>query len=215
MEKAVLFDMDGVLVDSEPVINEAAILGLNEYGIKPEPEDFLPFVGAGEDRYIGGVAEKHGLVYKVEMKHRVYQIYLEIVDEKIKIFDGVHELLKFLKESNVKIALASSADIIKIEANLKAACIDKSIFDAIVSGEDVVNKKPSPDIYLYAAKKIGVIPENCIVIEDALNGIQAAKAAGMKCVAVATSFSEDQLSNEKPDRICNNIKGVRSALSEI
>lgn len=178
--------MDGVLVDSEPVINAAAIAGLAEYGIQAVPDDFLPFVGSGEDRYIGGVAEKYGVPYKIAMKDRVYQIYLELVDEQIKVFPGVHQLLADLTACGYPIALASSADRIKIDANLKAAGISPFIFAAVISGQDVVNKKPDPEIYLAAAKAIAAVPTDCIVIEDAINGVMAAKAAGMKCVAVTT-----------------------------
>ena len=119
----VIFDMDGVLVDSEPVITEAAILGLREYGVQAVPEDFIPFVGTGEDRFIGGVAEKYGVRYKPEMKKRVYTIYLEIVQDKIKIFEGVHELLRKLRDMGIRFAVGSSADRIKVDANLKAAGI--------------------------------------------------------------------------------------------
>ncbi|MGD8447111.1 MAG: hypothetical protein PVI94_26660 [Desulfobacterales bacterium] len=76
MTKAVIFDMDGVMTDSEHLINKAAIAGLREYGIQPEPSDFLPFTGMGEDHYIGGVARKYGLTYIPQMKARVYEIYL-------------------------------------------------------------------------------------------------------------------------------------------
>ena len=202
---AILFDMDGVLVDSEPVIEAAAIAGLLEYGISAKPQDFTPFIGAGEDKYIGGVAEKYGVPYKLEMKARVYQIYLELVPLKLKVYDGVIELLNRWHSEGVKMALASSADRIKIDANLRVAGINPSLFSAIISGEDVINKKPSPDIYLLAASRIGANPQDCIVIEDALNGIQAAKAAGMKCVAIATSFEKAVLKNEKPDLIYNKI----------
>jgi beta-phosphoglucomutase len=193
MHTAILFDMDGVLVDSEPVINAAAIKGLAEYGITAHPDDFLPFVGAGEDRYIGGVAEKYGHRYETAMKTRVYQIYLDMVDDQIKVFAGIHELLAALTAAGHTLALASSADRIKIDANLRAAGIDPAIFTAVISSEDVVAKKPAPDIYLTAAKALGAEPAHCLVVEDALNGIIAAHAAGIKCVAVATSFSRDQL----------------------
>jgi beta-phosphoglucomutase len=208
MHYSLLFDMDGVLVDSEPVINEAAILGLAEYGVYATPEDFIPFIGTGEDRYIGGVSTKYGVPYQLDMKKRVYEIYLEIVEEKIKVFDGVLDLLLLLKEKGIKVALASSADKIKIVANLKAANIPSHLFLEIISGEDVIHKKPSPDIYLLAAQKIGEEASSCIVVEDALNGIQAAKSASMKCIAVATSFTTEELTHEEPNWICNSIHDV-------
>ena len=215
MKTAVLFDMDGVLVDSEPVINAAAIAGLAEYGIQAVPEDFQPFVGAGEDRYIGGVAEKYGLVYQTAMKTRVYEIYLDLVREQIRIFPGVRELLADLARGGYRLALASSADKIKIDANLQAAGIDPRFFGAIISGEDVVHKKPSPDIYLAAARALGAEPGSCVVVEDALNGVQAAIKAGMLCIGVATSFSREQLAAAGACRVVDNISMLKSVIDEL
>ncbi len=208
--EAVLFDMDGVLVDSEPVILAAAITGLAEYGVQAKAEDFKPFIGAGEDRFIGGVAEKYGLSYKKEMKTRVYQIYQEIAPVKLRVFSGVIPLLTGLKQKGLKIALASSADLIKITINLKVAGLPKSLFDTIISGEDVVHKKPEPEIYIKAAGSLQANPVDCIVVEDALNGIKAAKAAGMKCIAITSSFDSKALKKENPDFICNNISEISS-----
>jgi HAD superfamily hydrolase (TIGR01509 family) len=206
--EAVLFDMDGVLVNSEPVILAAAMACLAEYGLQPKPEDFVPFIGAGEDRFIGGVAEKYGLTYRKEMKKRVYQIYQEIAPEKLETYQGVVELLNRLKQNGIHCVLASSADRIKIQTNLKVAHIHEDLFSIIVSGEDVELKKPAPDIYLIAAQKINIPPASCIVVEDALNGIQAAKSAGMQCIAVCSSFNRQTLLKVKPDFICDQIADV-------
>jgi len=119
--QGVIFDMDGVLTDSEPVINAAAIAGLREYGVCAAPEDFAPFVGMGEDRYIGGVAEKYGLAYLPEMKRRVYEIYLEILPAASIVFPGVHRLLSDVRDAGLSMAVASSADRVKVVANLEAA----------------------------------------------------------------------------------------------
>ena len=206
--QAVLFDMDGVLVDSEPVILAAAMACLKEYGLQPKAEDFIPYIGAGEDRFIGGVAEKYGLIYRKEMKERVYQIYQEIAPEKLGIYEGAVELLIQLKQHGIHCVLASSADRLKIQTNLNVAGIHENLLSAIISGEDVERKKPAPDIYLTAAQKINILPVNCVVVEDALNGIKAAKAAGMKCIAVATTFDRQMLQEENPDFICGQIVEV-------
>ena len=213
--QAVIFDMDGVLVDSEPVINEAAIQGLKEFGVEAKPEDFIPFIGTGEDRYIGGVAEKYGVKYKVEMKKRVYEIYLTIVEEKIKIYEGIKELIKKLIKDEYTLALASSADKIKVEANLSAANICTSVFSALITGDDVENKKPAPDIYLAAAKKINIDPSHCIVIEDALNGIEAGKKAGMKNIGVATSFDKQQILKAGADDACDSAKDLYDSIIKL
>ena len=191
--EAVIFDMDGVLVDSEPVITKAARIALSEYGVMAQDEDFHPFTGMGEDRFIGGVAEKHGVTYRLEMKHRTYEIYLDIVNQEIGTYPGIPELLANLRNRGLKTAVASSADAVKVRANLPAAGIATELFDVLCSGEDVVHKKPAPDIFLLAAHKLDVLPKNCLVLEDAVSGIQAAKAAGMSCVAISSSFTAEWL----------------------
>ncbi len=192
--RAVVFDMDGVLTDSEPLINAAAIAMFLERGIRVKPEDFHPFIGTGENRYIGGVAEKYGVPLDIAAaKQRTYEIYLALVPEQLHAFPGAVELVRSCQGADLKIAVASSADRIKIEANLHKIGLPPSEWDAVVSADDVVHKKPAPDIFLAAARKLGLAPSGCVVVEDAINGIQAAKAAEMRCVAVAHSFPADQL----------------------
>ncbi len=213
--KAVIFDMDGVLVDSEPVIESAAISALKEYGVDARPEDFISFVGAGDGRFIGGVAEKHGLSYKEEMKDRLYEIYFQILEDKLGVFEGVIPLLDRLEKERYILALASSADRIKVEANLKAAGIREGYFERILAGEDVSRKKPSPEIYFKTAEKLGVAPGGCAVVEDALNGVKAAKSAGMRCIGVSTSFSAEELAASGADYVCGDISEVHDALGRI
>ncbi|MDD4871824.1 MAG: HAD-IA family hydrolase [Kiritimatiellae bacterium] len=208
MINSVIFDMDGVLTDSEPIINAASIEGLREYGVNAKPEDFLPFVGTGDDRYIGGVAELYGRKYFPEMKTRVYEIYLKILPKRIKPFPGVIDLINRLKIIGIKMAVASSSDRIKVEANLQAIGLKLGSFQTIIVGDDVPKKKPAPDIYLVTAEKMHTSPLNCCVIEDAISGITAAKAAGMRCVAVEHSFPSTELIKAKPDRICHQFADI-------
>ena len=212
---AVIFDMDGVLVDTEPVINAAAIRGLREFGVEARPEDFTPFIGAGEVKYIGGVAEKYGVPYRPEMKDRVYEIYLQIVGEMLEPQPGAIECLHALRKEGFPLALASSADRIKIHANLRVAGIRHDLFQVILSAEDVTRKKPAPDIYLKAAERLAMPPSRCIVVEDAINGIEAARAAGMICIAVATTFDRKELEEAGPHSICNDMTGVFAAVKHI
>ena len=205
MLQAILFDMDGVLVDSEPVILKSAIQGLKEFGVEARPDDFLEFVGAGEDRFVGGVAEKHGVAYVPEMKKRVYEIYCSLVDSELILFDEVPQTLRHLHETGYRIAIASSADRVKVEANIRAAGIPRDAVNAILSGEDIERKKPFPDIFLLAAERLGVSPCECIVVEDAVNGIQAATAAGMRSIGVTSFFPAQRLLDE----------GAAAAVSQI
>jgi len=193
------------MVNSEPAILEAAIRGLSEFGINAVKEDFIPFIGAGEDKFVGGVAENHGVPYIYAMKDRVYEVYLDIVDEKLGLYDGIYPLLDYLKSHAIPCVVASSADRVKVEANLRVAGFDLSQFGAVISGSEVVNKKPDPEIFLTAAAKINADPSDCIVIEDAVNGIMAAHAAGMRCIAVTTSFSREILAKSAPEFIIDDV----------
>lgn len=194
LPKAVIFDMDGVLTDSEPMICAAACAMFLEFGLKVQPDDFSPFVGTGENSYLGGVANKYQFQIDITAaKKRTYEIYLEMVPRHLKAFPGAQKLVRECKTSGLKIALASSADPIKIEANLAAIDLPPAFWDALVSGADVVHKKPAPDLFIEAARRMQEPPQRCVVVEDAMHGIQAAIAAGMRCVAVAHTFPREQL----------------------
>jgi len=206
--RAVIFDMDGVLTDSEPLINTAAIAMFSEKGLIVQPEDFLPFVGAGEDRYIGGVAEKYHFPLDLPAaKQRTYEIYLSLVPSQLEVFPGVHELFHACRKAGLRVAVASSADRIKVVANLEKIKLPVESWDAVVTAEHVKVKKPSPDIFLSASRLLGVVPAECVVIEDAVNGIQAAKAAGMRCVAVAQTFPAERL--QQADIVRDKIADVK------
>jgi len=207
MIRGVIFDMDGVLADSEKFICQAATMMFSELGLIVHPDDFKPFIGAGENRYIGGVAEKYRLPVDIEkVKNRTYVIYQEIIKGELKPLDGAAEFVTKCRSLGLKIAIATSADKVKMEANLKEIGIPPSLFDALVNGLEVVNKKPSPEIYLKAAEKTGLKPRECLVVEDAVNGIKAAKSAGCKCLAVTNSFDRALLS--EADWICDSLVEV-------
>lgn len=190
----VIFDMDGVLVDSEPFITRAAMTLFEEKGLRVKPEDFLPFVGTGENRFIGGVAEKYNFPLKFpEAKERTYDIYLELIRGALKPLPGVHEFIDRCRALGKRLAVASSADRRKVEGNLREIRLDPARFDAIIVGEDVEHKKPDPEIFLLAARRLGLDPKDCLVIEDAVSGVAAAKAAGCRCLALTTSFTKDRL----------------------
>ena len=187
--------MDGVLVDSEKFICEAAILMFKEIGVKAKPDDFLPFVGTGEIRYIGGVAGIYGVKEDViRMKDRTYQIYETITHGKLEPLPGVFSFISKCKEKGLKIAVATSADKVKMIINLKEIGLPEELFDATVNGLEVERKKPFPDIFITAATKLGFKPLECLVVEDAVSGVKAAKSAGAKCLGLTTSFTREQLS---------------------
>jgi HAD superfamily hydrolase (TIGR01509 family) len=186
--------MDGVLTDSEPLINAAAIAMFKEQGLVAAPKDFIPFVGAGEDRYLGGVAELHDFTIDLpSAKRRTYEIYLSLVPTRLEAFPGALALVHSCREVGLRLAVASSADQVKVVANLEKIGLPPAAWDVVVAGEEVKRKKPAPEIFLFAAAKLGLMAGQCAVVEDAVNGVQAAKAAGMRCVAVAQTFPATEL----------------------
>lgn len=207
MIKGVLFDMDGVLVDSEAIICRAAVTMFSETGVTVSPEDFHPFVGTGENRYIGGVAEKYGVTIDItSAKARVYELYESYAQEGLTALPGALDLVNHCRLSGLMTAVATSADKVKMEINLAGIGLPESAFDAIVTGEDVIHKKPAPDIYLEAAARLGLEADECLVIEDAVSGIKAAKSAGCRCLAVTTSYSADRL--HEADWICASLTEI-------
>jgi len=193
--KAVLFDMDGVLLDSEEYICRAGIMMFREKGYEVSPGDFLEFTGMGENRYLGGVAEKHGIPFELEKdKARTYEIYGDLVAGRLKPFEGVVDFLEKCRSRGLKMAVASSADPPKVRINLQEIGIPPSTFGSVVTGLDIEHKKPAPDIFLKAANNLGVAASNCLVVEDAISGVAAGKAAGARVLALTTSFSAEKLS---------------------
>lgn len=193
MIKGILFDMDGVLIDSEPTILRAATKLFKPYGIDVKPSDFIPFIGAGDKRYIIGVAEKYGLNLNFEIERKKLYKYYE---QEVSLQEAMPGVLRFInntKKVGLKIALASSATYEKILMNLNAMGLQKNSFDALISGENVSKTKPNPEIYLSAAKLLNLPTKECLVIEDAINGIQAGKAAGASVCALNTSFTDEEV----------------------
>lgn len=210
--EAILFDMDGVLVDSETPLMKCAIDHLkNKYGINAKFEDFADFVGKGEDAAIGGVVEKNGGTYLPQMKDECYEIYIKLAKTIVEAAPGMAELLPQLKK-NFRLAVASSADRRKVDVNISVLGVEESVFDAVITGSDITNKKPDPEIYLKAAASVGVSPENCLVVEDAVAGVQAGKAAGCTVVGVKGSFDGETLAAAGADYVVETTADIKNLL---
>ena len=212
--ETILFDMDGVLIDSEELMAKSGVLALKEFGIDAVPEDFIPFVGCGENRYMGGVAEKYGHPFVPEMKARCYYHYGLYVETEAFVPAQIPDLLFRLKEKGYKIAVCTSADWGKVEHNLRAIGVERDFFDGFVTGDNIRKLKPHPEIYLIGASLTGTAPEKCIVVEDAPSGIKAAHAGGMKAIALTSSFSAEYLEKEaQPDFIIHSLDELEDALN--
>jgi HAD superfamily hydrolase (TIGR01509 family) len=204
------FDMDGVLCDSEPFIASAAAEMFRQtYGLTVTRQDFAPFVGAGEDRFIGGVAEKYGVKLTMPRdKLRTYEIYLEHIKGQLRPLPGAIDFIHSCRSRGFKLALATSADRIKMDGNLAEIGLTSGTFDAVVTGDDVERKKPDPQIFLLAASRLKLPPPQCLVIEDAVNGVRAGKAAGCGCLGIMTSFAEQTLRDAGADWVARDLSVV-------
>lgn len=193
MLQAVIFDMDGVIIDSEPLHFEVDMLVMNNLGVMITQADLEPYVG------MTNPAMWEQLIQKYALKHSFEELIHEQIDTKLRMLGereeqpiaGVRELLHRLQGNGTRIGLASSSPRIFIEAVLEKFGI-ASYFEAVVSGEEVPHGKPAPDVFLAAARELSVDPANCWVIEDSRNGIKAAKTAGMSCVGYVNPNSGNQ-----------------------
>jgi HAD superfamily hydrolase (TIGR01509 family) len=208
--RGVIFDMDGVLCDSEPFICEAACRMFAEnHGVNVKPEDFTPFVGAGENRYLGGVAEKYGVTLDLDRdKRRTYEIYLDIIKGRLDPLPGAREFIADCRRRGLKLAVATSADEVKLDGNLSQIGLPHEMFDATVNGLEIEKKKPDPGIFLLAAERLGLPAASCLVVEDAPNGLQAGKAAGCRCLGLTTSFDAATLRKAGADFIAADLAAV-------
>ena len=192
--KGIIFDSDGVVLDSEPINLEAARLVFAMHGIQIQREDVQEGIGAGS-KYMSDPMVKYGLngVTVEQLMSAREARFRELAAERLAPFPGLHDLVGQLKKIGIKTALASSAATDVVMTNFEIAGLDPSVFNIVVNSSVIRHKKPAPDIFLQAAKDLGLPPSHCLVIEDSLAGIEAAKRAGMKVVAVASSFPKDRL----------------------
>lgn len=194
--KAFIFDNDGVVINSEPLIFEATARIFSAYGIDLKKEDVQKGIGAGS-KYVEYPREKYGLVnVSVEELMRAREDEFRILaSNKLKPFPGFFTLMKLLRKRGIRTALASSAATEVVYHNLSLAGIEPRLFDHIVDSTRIKNKKPAPDIFLAASDNLGIPPCNCLVIEDAPPGIEAARRAEMKVVALSTTLPKSFLTN--------------------
>ena len=214
--KAVLFDMDGLMVDTESLATEAFIHSAKKQGYDMTKEETLLVLGF-TTKSIYDFWENYFKNSDVSGKQLVDDHYKYIED--ILFTTGprkmpyIEELLKYLKNSNYKVAVASSSSMNHIINNMEKTDLKKYI-DEFASGAEVENGKPAPDVFLLAAKRLGVKSEECLVLEDSKAGVIAGSSAGAKVIMVPDMFKPDEVCKEKAYRIVNNLGEVISILEE-
>ena len=192
--KAVIFDMDGVLINTEPLNYKCweTVLGKDGYHI--DFEMFKPCIGATRDTLFKLVKDNFGIEFDEAMEYlqKMRQKRSEIVEkEGFPQLSGVREMIMKLHQEGYLLTVASSSSMESINEILEFLNI-KGFFECLTSGMEVENSKPAPDVFLKAAEKLGQNPEDCLVVEDSTNGGKAAEAAGMKCVWYHNPDSGDQ-----------------------
>lgn len=192
MVKAVIFDMDGVLVNSQPIHYKADIFTLKDLGIAIAQSDLEKYAGTSNPNRFANFKKDFSIKQTIEQITAIQQKYIFnlIAKENLEPVSGVKHLIKAL-HINTKIAVASSSSYKFVNAVLNKIGII-NFFDEIVSGEDMINSKPAPDIFLATANKLNVFPSDCVVIEDSTNGVLAAIAAKMKCIGYINATSGNQ-----------------------
>lgn len=215
--RGVVFDMDGVLCDSEPFLYRAARkMFLSRYDLEVSRQDFASFVGTGEDRYLNGVAETYGVRLQMpEDKELTYEIYLDMIEGELEPLPGVLDFVKDCREAGLKTAVATSADRLKMNGNLRQIGLPPEGFDAVVTGSEVDRKKPDPEIFLTAIRALRLSPEDCLVIEDSPSGVEAAVRAGARCLGVLSTFSREQLLEKQAAWIVEDLTTVPPDLREL
>lgn len=213
-KKAVIFDMDGVIFDTEKVYLDIWIEVFEKYGYKMTKELYVNVMGTGRKNVIKTFLENFGDDLPIEKMYeeKDNQLFYIIENQGIPLKEGVKELFSMLKEKNYKIALATSAKRERVEKQIKDKWLKES-FDAIVCGDDVEKGKPSPDIFLKAAKEIDVEPENCFVVEDSPAGIKAAFSGGMKGIHVEDLKAADEDILKYCEKNFENLQEIKEYLS--
>jgi len=193
MIKAVIFDMDGVIIDSEPLHFESDKMTMKFYEKEILDEELNNYVGVSNPVMWAEIRDKHNLIPSVEeLLEKQFSFKKHLIgDKKLEPIVGIRKLLEDLRSSGISIGLASSSSKEFIELILSNLEV-KEYFDVIISGEDVQKSKPAPDIFQKAAKGLNVEPFNCLVIEDSMHGVKAAKLAEMKCIGFSNPNSGKQ-----------------------
>jgi len=213
----IIFDWDGTLADTREVILLAFQKVLRKVGCNVSDEFLEKLIGIGARNMFKEALEVGGIQYDERMIDELLEEKTKIhltLTPKIRLFDGVTDLLKALKPL-VKIALATMSNRRVIEKTLREKNV-REYFDLIITIDEVEKPKPDPEAFIKCAEAMNCRPEKCVVVEDSIFGVIAARRAGMRCIAVPSGvYSKSDLEKEKPDLIIDSIKEKDKILAYI
>ncbi|NLC59264.1 MAG: HAD family phosphatase [Armatimonadetes bacterium] len=204
--QGVIFDLDGVLVDSSALHLESWRIVGAERGFTMTEQLFWETFGM-PNRQIFALLFPEPLSEEEaqELSEHKEAVYRQLAAGRLQALPGAVPLLNSLRAAGFRVALGSSTPQSNIAVILRAVGIE-DCFDAIVCGDDVTHGKPHPEVFLKAAERLHLPPECCVVVEDAVVGVQAAKAAGMRCLAVTTTHPAEKLT--EADRVVDTLEGL-------
>ena len=193
MIKAIIFDMDGVLIDSEPKWFEVEEMLFKKYNIVGNSRDLkYEIMGLSDVDTLKLLKKKFNIPAEIEVMQKFrWKVLIELYEKELSLRKGAQELLDYIKTNSIPCALATSSPPIIIDYVLQKTKIRK-YFQSIITVDKVKNSKPAPDMFLKAAKELNTDPKNCLVLEDAPNGIKAASDAGIPCIGVLHSFNSEE-----------------------
>ena len=205
--KGVIFDLDGVLIDSGWAHKQAWFDLAEKEGLEFSDKFFNDTFGMQNAQIIPMLVRRELVQGELEdMSDWKEQRYRDIVSEKLSLSQGAEKLLAELKEKGFRLAIGSSAPKVNLDLIFRCLKLDNYI-NACVTKEDVKNGKPSPETFLKAAQKLSLLPRHCVVVEDAVHGIEAARAAGMPVIALTTTRDREDLSGA--DIIADNLDELK------
>lgn len=190
--QAIIFDMDGVLLDSEPVHSEAIRDLMAARDLPYTHLDEGDFYGCTDREVFARLRERYRLAPPVEaLSQEWIDRVVALLPARITPMAGVPDVPRRLRSQSLRVSLASSSAPAIIRTTLEGLGLD-GLFETVVSGHDVARGKPAPDIFVEAARRMGVEPASCLVVEDSFNGLRAACAAGMRCAVIPCSSTAHQ-----------------------
>ncbi len=213
---AVLFDMDGVILDSEVAARVVWSNICAEFGLQLTDEFYLTLVGLGL-KGTGDLLKKHfgdQFVFEEALIHREKHWNKYLKENQIPVKEGFFELATFLKKNKITYGIVSSTERLQVEKRLKSAGIDQGQFSAIVCGDEVINRKPLPEPYLKAASLLNIEPNHCLVIEDSEHGANSGIAAGMNVIIVPDLLTPSAKISSQVKVVLNNLREVENYLKE-
>lgn len=215
MIKAIIFDMDGVLIDSEALHNAAIAAALAEYGVNLPHSIFGELTGTTDVQFLQHASQTYlrGSVPAAALLESKQRFFLATKDQ-VQPIPGALDFLRAVRPQVAATALVTSA----LRSNQELAFTRFELdpfFDTVVTAEDVTHGKPHPEPYLTAVVRLGLPAEECLVIEDSLHGLAAARSAGCRTLGLATSYSVETLAAAGADYVCASYAEVTAVWGKL